>query len=388
MGYKGKEIRLSSTDMSADNPEMVARALFMELPPCQVEMQEFFMPGTIDQQLNPQSSSSSFPGISTSMDSTEYLQEVAASTDPQAAISSRPLPTETPIITTSRISQLLQPFFRTPNLTSFPDPLIEHEIMVKALLAVLSSSSPSSPSSSQRHQEDLPAGLSFPLAAQMKNPEVRRRDKYNRNLHLLSLQDSVQLHHIMTERRRRENYNKCIEALKELLPPDGIKRDKISVLESAREYLTSLEAQIKELHQRNSALEKRLLQAKGATHESSDLAIDGDLVDVRLLKSPGSSSNGDQTLDLQVIVRSECSIVQLLVRILQFLSKLNNGHLMHIEADNHVTGSKIITRISLRLRMQGNEWEDSELKEAVRMAMSQRSVKESSHESYISFINK
>ncbi|KAK4764297.1 hypothetical protein SAY87_013735 [Trapa incisa] len=209
---------------------------------------------------------------STSMDSTHYLQEVAASTDPQAAISSRPLPTETPIITTSRISQLLQPFFRTSNLTSFPDPLMEQELMVRTLLAVLSSSSPSSPSSSQRHQEDFPAGLGFPLgridsaftphssaplhptAAQMKKPEVLRRDKYNRNLHLLSLQDrvqafgadsrlvGVQLHHIMTERRRRENYNKCIEALKELLPPDGIKRDKLSVLESAREYLTSLEA--------------------------------------------------------------------------------------------------------------------------------------------------
>ncbi|KAK4764296.1 hypothetical protein SAY87_013734 [Trapa incisa] len=113
-------------------------------------------------------------------------------------------------------------------------------------------------------------------------------------------------------------------------------------------------------------------QAKGATHESGDLAINGDLVDVRLMKSPGSSSDGDQTIDLQVIVRSECSIVQLLVPILQFLSKLNNRHLMHIEADNHVTGSEIITRINLRLRMQGNEWE------AVRMAVSQRSDEESS----------
>ncbi|KAH1057057.1 hypothetical protein J1N35_035122 [Gossypium stocksii] len=168
---------------------------------------------------------------------------------------------------------------------------------------------------------------------------------------------SNQLHRMMSERRRREKQNEDFIALRSLLP-FGTKKDKASILFNSRQYLTSLKAQVAELSKQNQLLQARLLPAAadgGSSNESLNVWI-----------IPLHESTSEQRIvDLRISVRGEVSIENILMRLLEFLRHDRNVSIMSIEANNQLSEGSV-NYINLRLRIEGNIWDEFSFLEAVR----------------------
>ncbi|KAM5547356.1 putative transcription factor bHLH041 [Rosa sericea] len=315
---------------------------------------------------------------------------------------------------TSPHQQAMQAFSRIRGNIQLPAPEIEDAEITRAILAVLTSPSPSPSPSISSHQSVPPAlkddpapspshlkpkpssafesYISSPLAprtqtkgaanlAVRKHTMVKRSISFLRGLNLLRIRDqgmqaatrptTSQLHHMISERKRREKLNESFHSLKSLLPP-GTKKDKASVLTTARDYLTSLKAQVDELSKRNQQLEAAArLIAKEEEEEEAAGSSSTERVTVTLTHVSGSSTDQDQQIiALQVIVRSgECSTEDMVIRILEFLKQVKNLSLMSMEASTWKTElHPNINRVVLRLRVddQANEWDESAFQEAVR----------------------
>lgn len=231
-------------------------------------------PKNPDQQNPLSSSSSSFRSLST-MDSPEYssilfnipttittshinIPEVFTQPAPNPlqpiniVTSLEPMPPLNIISSsiTSPHQQALQAFSRTRN-TQFPNPEIEDAAMTRAILAVLSASPSSSSSHQPPPQTNVPPSSSTahfltpntsafktynssPLAPRTpKSANVRkqimlkRSISFLRSLNLMRLREGIQatrptssqLHHMISERKRREKLNESFHTLKSLLPP-------------------------------------------------------------------------------------------------------------------------------------------------------------------------
>lgn len=180
---------------------------------------------------------------------------------------------------------------------------------------------------------------------------------------------STHLHHIISERLRREKLNESFYALRSLLPP-GTKRDKASVLAVATEYYTCLEAQVSELSQRNQTLEGDLLLQKAA----AEVAIWGSFnqtTDVGIVHLGESFPGVARMMDLVVIRRGEASILDMVTDLLEFLKKEQKIILISVEASTKLVDSTPVNCIVSRLIMEGVEWEEAAFQEDVRRVFSQ-----------------
>ncbi|XP_073277233.1 putative transcription factor bHLH041 [Primulina huaijiensis] len=271
--------------------------------------------------------------------------------------------------------------------------------MTKAILAVLSSSSTSSPTLSiapnfkvspvsqnatpfQRYRMAL-----APVAARnRKSSMFRRAVVFYRSLHSkrsreLAIQENrptpAQLHHMINERKRREKLNESFQLLRSLIPV-GSKKDKASVLTSTTEYLSSLKSKVEELSERNQILEGRLLNRKepiiqeSVEGPSSSSSVQ-ERVNVEMNRVPESTSEA-RILDLSVTVRGECRMLDLVSGILEFLKQQRNLTLMSIESNAIMEESYSVHGLVLRLRIEGDEFDESNFQEAVR-----RVVDDSTH---------
>lgn len=126
------------------------------------------------------------------------------------------------------------------------------------------------------------------------------------------------------------------------------------MLITAREYLTSLKAQVDELSKKNQQLEAaaRLI---ARDEEEAAGSSSSEKVSVTLTQVSGSTTDQDhqQIIDLQVIVRSgESSTENIVIRILEFLKQVKNVSLVSMEATTLKTESNPkISRVVLRLRV-------------------------------------
>lgn len=159
---------------------------------------------------------------------------------------------------TSPHQQSMQAFSRIRGNIQLPSPEIEDAEITRAILAVLTSPSPSAsitshqlvpsaPSSSHHHGllNPKPSGAfknysPSPLAPRTqtkgasnlvvrKQTMVKRSISFLRSLNLLRIRDqgmqtatrptTSQLHHMISERKRREKLNESFHSLKSLLPP-------------------------------------------------------------------------------------------------------------------------------------------------------------------------
>ncbi|XP_048334566.1 putative transcription factor bHLH041 [Ziziphus jujuba] len=415
MGCKSGEIELGFSNESQQvniNMETM-KTWFPEDFARQLSPQTEIPPRPNDQNNPPSSSSSSL--ISLTMDSPEYSSLLFSLPMSTTSSSSSQIPetshTEStslqPLITpTMPHQQAMQAFARLRNI-QFPSPESEAAAMTRAMLAVLSS--PSS-SSSTSHQPPPPINLQPHQFAHSMNPKASLFKKYapplgpntqinarsgsrqsmlkrsfsfftNLNIFMRNRQrmqenrpSSTQLHHMMSERKRREKLNESFHALRSLLPP-GTKKDKASVLTTTREYLTSLQSQISELTKRIQQLEAQVLPssakelANGAETEAGGSSSSiTERVSVRVSQvSESTSSEEGQLVDLRVILRTHRSAEDVVIRILEFLKRVNGIRLLSMEADSHITKSSPTIRVTLRLRVdQGNEWDESAFQEAVR----------------------
>nr|WGH51123.1 bHLH41 [Malus sieversii] len=431
MGCKSGEIELGMSNVCQINIKReMMRTWLPEVFPGQLSPHTEVASRSINgQQQYPLSSSSSSLRSLSTMDSPEYsslLFNIPTTTttishnipelftqlssnplQPINISSLEPLPTKNLITTTSSTSttsphqQAIQAISRIRSI-QFPTPEIEDATMTRAILAVLSSSpyqpppqtNPPSSSSTTDHHLQTPRASAFKsyntsvlaprtqMSANLRQQNMHKRSiSFLRSLNLTRLREGIQAtrptssqwHHMISERKRREKLNESFHTLKSLLPP-GTKKDKASVLTTAREYLTSLKAQVAELSKRNQQLEARLLPlaslganeaaaaAAGSSNERCSLTV-------TRVSTESSPDQDEQIIDLQVILRSQESCTEdMVIRILEFLKRVENVSLMSMEANTWISESNFnINRVILRLRVdQGTEWDEAAFQEAVR----------------------
>ncbi|KAK4343370.1 hypothetical protein RND71_036464 [Anisodus tanguticus] len=264
----------------------------------------------------------------------------------------------------------------------FPKINGEDDAITRAYLAVLSSS-PSSSLSRGQIQENLTRdhrlatrkatafrkfrstlGPNASIGARTCTHNMLKRSMtFFKNLYLMNWQEKVQVnrltntqvHHIISERRRREKLNENFQQLRALLPPGT--KDKVSILASTTEYLSSLKDQVKEQCKRNEILEAQLLTESEASqfhqHGSGRVAVYIRYIEARIV-------------DLQVIVRGKCSILDLVIHLLEFLKMVNIVSLVSVEANTMMVQSFPVALITLRLSIQGDEWDESAFLEAAK----------------------
>ncbi|RWR78065.1 putative transcription factor bHLH041 [Cinnamomum micranthum f. kanehirae] len=338
-------------------------------------------------QSRPSSSSSSLRSLS--VGSPEYsslFDLVSASFVPD---STQEAPIERAIRPTSVSGppyQLTMQAYSQQSNVYLPRPAIEDAAMTRAMLAVISS--PSSSSSSynpqnptHRHQRsnqrtafrayDSALGPNFE-----RRPSSYSQSNMKRMLALLrtirpQMQEirssSTQLHHMISERKRREKLNESFEALRALLPP-GIKKYKASVLSKTMEYLKSLKAQVLELQEKNSSLEASLLSVKEPLQEPLQ-EIRSERTVVQVVEAPESSSQS-RRIELRVIVREEdCEMTDLLLRVLECLKQMQDVSLVSIDADTHLQETNQINRAIFRLQIKASDWNQEAFEEVVTRAI-------------------
>ncbi|XP_057745209.1 putative transcription factor bHLH041 isoform X2 [Arachis stenosperma] len=291
-----------------------------------------------------------------------------------------------------------------------PAPEGEQEAIIRAILhVVISSSSSPATTTSQPPPYNNSAFRAYSSTAynlvtsssSRRFSLMKRSIEFSRTLHLMRIRDRFHfqrqhqpphpliigtqnannnnhLHRIISERRRRENENKCFRELRALLPP-GTKKHKSSVLIAAKEALKSLIAEIEKLNIRNQQL-KTLLGSSSSSyvnvHISSSPSSSNERLNVAVSHVAGSSSSEERMVDLQVAVRGESSShhhqSDIMIRILEFLKSLQNLSFVSMAANTTTnTQGTTITQIIFRIRiLQGSEWDESGFVEAVRRVVS------------------
>ncbi|KAK4368636.1 hypothetical protein RND71_012428 [Anisodus tanguticus] len=280
--------------------------------------------------------------------------------------------------------QAIQTTHTQTQIRGFQFPRVETEdaALTRAYLAVMTS--PYSSSSSHQSRENVPTdhyqiatqkatafrrfrpGLgsnNVQIAARTRRENMLRRSiTFFRNLNMLRRKEQIQatpraptsteVHHMISERRRREKLNDSFQLLRSLLPP-GTKKDKASVLANTTEYLSSLKAQVEELSKKNEMLEAEVNKPQMKSDAISSSTSNGnERVGVEII-NVGESTSESRIVDLQVSIRGECSILDFVTRLLEFLKTDNNVTLESVAANTRpMVQSAPVTNITLRIRIE------------------------------------
>ncbi|XVE97977.1 hypothetical protein REPUB_Repub03eG0065400 [Reevesia pubescens] len=391
MGCRSGEIELGSSNVL--NMEMEMRRFFPADFSRQLSPVGDQLPQPTDPN-RPSSSSSSLRSLSTGSPDSSLIFAIPSASHPQVPTSETTLSSLQQAIPSSindPHQQSMQALSQMRSNIQLPTLESENAAMTRAILAVLTSPSSSSSSTSHHSQQNQnlpynyqlnPKASAFkrygsvlgapttPVRASLRAQSVLKRailfyTKFNlvrREQLQRSRPSSNQLHHMISERKRREKLNESFAALRSLLP-SGTKKDKASVLISTREYLTSLKAQIVELSRQNQLLEAQVLPSREASEEVSGSS--NERLNVRIIPVSESTSE-HRMIDLRVSVRGERLIVDILIHLIEFLKVDRNVSLMSIEANTQITELGSVNHVNLRLRIEGNGWDESTFLEAVR----------------------
>ncbi|CAL9097686.1 unnamed protein product [Musa textilis] len=183
---------------------------------------------------------------------------------------------------------------------------------------------------------------------------------------------SDQLHHMISERRRRERLNQNFHALRLLLPP-GSKKDKASVLAATKNYVNFLEARVSELQERNQMLELQLRP----TDDADGVSDSDERVGVEISRSGGAddcNASESQQISLRVIVREECDMTGLVVSTLECLKGVSGDVTLASVARARCRHGSIHARDSIsgygkRYGCRAGDWDEASFKEAVTRAV-------------------
>ncbi|PKA63643.1 Putative transcription factor bHLH041 [Apostasia shenzhenica] len=297
------------------------------------------------------------------------------------------------MINTPAVPETLSPYSLFQH--KLPSPQRDDLELARAMLAVISctssssSSSPSSSSSSRPiYYQNITAferysGSNFSSAifegnSGLKGQRMLKKGiSFLRKIYSLKLEEasfhrhearpsSSQLHHVISERQRREKLSESFQALRMLLPP-GSKKDKASVLSKTKDYLKSLKAQINDLEERNRRLEMQA-QLKDKQVIKFDESTKDQRIDVQVIRESESTSKS-QKINLRVIVRGAVKMIDLSLRILECLKGMGISNLVSVESNSISQQENIYIVTSLILQVQAGSWDDDSLKEAVNRAV-------------------
>ncbi|KAL2480141.1 putative Transcription factor bHLH [Abeliophyllum distichum] len=297
-------------------------------------------------------------------------------------------------VTTSPLHEAIHSLSQMRNI-QFPTIESDDAAMTKAILAVLSSPATASSSSYQTTQNMLhippishnPSAFSsyrqglshtlMPIASKTNKKQnlFRRAMLFFRNLDIIRRQQeqvqvgnrptTTQLHHMISERRRREKLNESFQVLRSFLPT-GSKKDKASVLNNTVEYMSSLKKQVEELSKKNQMLEAQLLPPRSESTGHDDSSVERQ-TNVRITRVSTSTSES-RMLDVNVTINGECSMLDLVIRIMEFLKLQNNLSLMSVEANTRPMGESTnsVHGIMFRLKIERDDFDQSSFQEALK----------------------
>ncbi|CAM0880217.1 unnamed protein product [Alopecurus aequalis] len=174
-----------------------------------------------------------------------------------------------------------------------------------------------------------------------------------------------QLQHMISERKRREKLNDSFHALRTVLPP-GSKKDKTSILITAREYVNSLKSKVCELEEKNQALQAQLAQrpTSGAGAEA------GEKVEIQITATEGDQSG--EVCTVKIAARpARGNTTDLVLRTLQCLKDQIGEDVSLVSMSTGEDGDGP-NRASLTLHLKsasGAKWEEEVVREAVTKAL-------------------
>ncbi|XP_058073913.1 putative transcription factor bHLH041 [Magnolia sinica] len=256
-----------------------------------------------------------------------------------------------------------------------PTPASDDEAMIRAMLSVLSSHSLFSSSygsqQTQTFQHQISDGTGAfkpydPALDLMAGTRPNSHGQYRIKLVFAILrsiystsrepwmqeiqQKRSQLHHIITERRRREKINEGFQELILLLPRVW-KKDRISVLSNTREYLSALKVQLVELKDKNRMLETQVSLAR-EDREDSDTQIERVVIQAVGASSEPLSAE-ERQIELRVRVREEdCDMGVLVRRILECLKQMKDISIVSLEAHIQLHHTNRWNRVIFRLKIK------------------------------------
>ncbi|KAK9715733.1 hypothetical protein RND81_06G185900 [Saponaria officinalis] len=387
LGCSRGEIELGMSYIS-QNLEMKMRNIFpQELGVLQTS-QPMENPRLIIEQNQPSSSSSQ------SMDSPEYPHlfytfpsNIATTALQEQQINEPPRTTLKQSATNTQTTTLMSTGLPTPDTTD--------AALTRAYLAILSSTNGAQQSSVSPYVDNQvshrrpSAFKSYTYGSNLGGSSIRRPNMtrqnlfkraivYYRELSYRRVQEhasapgsrptSTQLHHMISERRRREKINESFQALRSLLP-QGTKKDKASVLRATKEYLSSLKTQLSNLNTKNQVLEEQL-KIKKKTPITQLHASSKERLQVQIIPVHESTSRA-RSVDVIVRLR-RCSLVEdLIMKLLEFVKQIKEVKFVSMEAqasqevlndDDHNSMDVVIIRLKID---EGNDWDESAFKEAV-----------------------
>ncbi|GMH04085.1 hypothetical protein Nepgr_005924 [Nepenthes gracilis] len=393
MGCRSGEIELGMSNLPQINLEM--------------EMNKLFPEDFRRQEQNRPSSSSSlsidspeYPSLLVNIQSSPYLQEQLQEAPIIKQPTTEPTPTTISFAMASpQEEEAAVQAFRQLQHIPFPTAKSTDAEITRAILAILST--PASSSSTLQTQQTLPhesqlagqkasAFTRYKTAALGPPGHVRSTGLHRKNMikrafaflkslngrklqvHGEESHPTSRLHHMISERRRRGKINESFLQLRSLLPP-GTKRDKASVLRTATEYMSSLKDQISELSEKSQQLEAQLRSQKEKNISNDYPQVNEDetpangAVNLRIIPVSESTSEG-RIADLLVTSGRDTSMINLVIQILEFLKQVRPIKLMSMEAQIRAGGQ---TRVVLRLRIQGSDWDECAFLEAVKRVVAQ-----------------
>lgn len=130
--------------------------------------------------------------------------------------------------------------------------------------------------------------------------------------------------------------------------PNSIsQKDNVSVLANTKTYLNSLKARLSELEERNQMLERQLKSADDAD-EVSDRS---ERVEVQISRSSEFKSEAQQ-INLSLIVREECDMIDLVLHALRLLKEMRDVILISMDASTRSPSRNIFARANLKLQVK------------------------------------
>lgn len=200
-----------------------------------------------------------------------------------------------------------------------------------------------------------------------------------------SLPSINQLHHVISERKRREKLNGSFHALRMLLPP-GSKKDKASVLHKTKDYLKTLKDQILELEKKNRTLEKHL---SPLGHEDEDDDTKEGIIDDADEDDGGSvgrvcvrvteafqHARGVERISLKVSVAAGCDLIELALCVLECLKRMSVLSLLSMDAKTCSHRLDPFAWIKFKFEIKASDWDEVTFKEAVAGAVDVMTVEE------------
>lgn len=130
-----------------------------------------------------------------------------------------------------------------------------------------------------------------------------------------------------------------------------MQKDKASVLSSTTEFLNSLKAEVEELTKRNQILGEQLLRQNETTNQEISDGSSTERLQVRITNIAETTSDA-RILDLRVILRGECSLLDLAIRVLEFLKTLGNVTVLSVEGDTRMVETTSVSQLVWRLKIE------------------------------------